>query len=340
MKNLYSIKSFITLASLLSVSAITLADDNDGYSSGYLGVRAGHSYNDNSCTSAAISCDKDEAGYGIFTGYEFNRNWAVELSYNDIGDTVARYPGLEIDGQLRQADLSMKASYPFINSSRIYGKLGAAYWDAKVRGGLADLDDDGVRPLVGAGFEFPMNDHWTTRLEYQYIDQVGNREMGRANAHFIGLALVWNFTSRAYKKPSPVVASYTQPAPAKAPEPVADRRVIVDEQLGGPLFEFDKAVIRNTAAIDPVVEELLQHTSLVVSVTGHTDSRGAAEYNQRLSEERANVVAKYLQSKGVASSRITVHGKGEGEPAADNQTEEGRARNRRVEFVISGAKTL
>ena len=90
---------------------------------------------------------------------------------------------------------------------------------------------------------------------------------------------------------------------------------------------------------DPVVAQLIQHPSLVVSITGHTDARGATAYNQRLSETRAKVVAHYLQSKGIEANRITVHGMGEEQPVADNQTEEGRAKNRRVEFVISGAKT-
>jgi OOP family OmpA-OmpF porin len=347
MKNVISIKLVVVLGVLLNASAIVFAEDNDGYSSGYLGVRAGYSYNSRSCEKSAVSCDKNDAAYGIFTGYEFNRSWALELSYNDIGDSVAKYPGVKLDGRLRQADLSLKASYPITdnpNGSRIYGKLGAAYWDAKVRGGNLDIKDDGVRPLAGIGVEFPMNDHWTTRLEYQYIDQIGSREIGRTDAHFLGLALVWNFTSRAYK---PIVINNPQPitpAPivpvAITPDPVTKKRVVVDEQISGPLFEFDKSTIRNTKSIDVIVEELLQQPSLMVSVTGHTDSRGAAEYNQRLSDERANAVAKYLQSKGVASNRITVQGEGEMQPVADNQTEEGRARNRRVEFVITGAKTL
>jgi OOP family OmpA-OmpF porin len=340
MKNLYSATYYFAVLMILSVfSSITYADDSDPYSGGYLGVRAGYSYNDNSCGDNAISCDKDEAGYGIFTGYDFNRNWALELSFNDIGDSEARYPGATIDGKLREIDLALKASYPIYNETRIYGKLGAAYWDGEVRGGGVELDDSGVRPLLGAGFEFPMNDHWTTRIEYQYIDSLGNREMGRANAHFLGVAFVWNFTSRARAKPVPVATHYPQPV-ARAPEPAPDRKVVVDEQVGGPLFEFDKAVIRNTAAIDPVARELVDNPALRVSVTGHTDSRGAAEYNQRLSEQRAHVVAKYLQAKGVSSDRLTVYGKGEDQPAADNQTEAGRAKNRRVEFVISGAKSL
>jgi OOP family OmpA-OmpF porin len=341
MKNQTFKKTFFTFGvAVIGLSNITplLADD---YSSGYLGLRAGYSYNDRSCESNAIKCDKDEAGYGIFTGYEFNRNWALELSYNDIGDTVATYPGFTLDGKLRQADLSIKASFPLterIDGARMYGKLGAAYWDAEVSDGLVNVEDDGVRPLAGLGFEFPMSDHWTTRLEYQYIDRIGNRDIRWADAHFVGLALVWNFSSRAVSRPISTVVS--NPQPVAPPPPPAEKRIVVDEHLNGPLFDFDKSVVRSTASIDPVIDELMQNSALMVTVIGHTDSRGAAEYNQRLSEERANSVAKYLQSKGVAPNRISVQGKGEGQPTADNQTEEGRAKNRRVEFVISGTKAI
>src|SRR5690606_41947759 len=111
------------------------------------------------------------------------------------------------------------------------------------------------------------------------------------------------------------------------PEPL---RIVIDEQMGGPLFEFDKAEIRNTAAIDQVVNMLQEKTYLQVSVIGHTDARGSAEYNQRLSETRANVVAKYLRAKGVTLDRIKVFGMGEDQPIADNDTDEGRSEERRV----------
>lgn len=344
MKTLYSARFCFAWTFFLVFSSVAFSDERDTYSGSYLGARVGYSYNDNSCVNTVIDCDKDEAGYGIFAGYDVNRRFAMEFSFNDIGDSVAEYSGVTMEGKLREIDLALKVSYPLYNKTRIYGKLGAAYWDGEVIGGGADLNDSGVRPLVGAGIEFPLSDHWTSRLEYQYIDQVGNNEMGRANANFFGVSLVWNFASRAHKVAAAIaVAPEPQPQAqpfTKAPEPIADQRIVVDEQVGGPLFDFDKSVIRNTAAIDPVVKQLVDNPSLDVSITGHTDARGSTEYNQRLSESRANVVAKYLHSKGVAPNRITTHGMGEEQPVAENQTEVGRAKNRRVEFVISGAKTL
>jgi outer membrane protein OmpA-like peptidoglycan-associated protein len=71
-----------------------------------------------------------------------------------------------------------------------------------------------------------------------------------------------------------------------------------------------------------------------VSINGHTDNVSGAEFNQTLSENRAKAVYDYLVSKGVDSSRLTYKGYGLTKPLASNDTEEGRAKNRRTEFVI------
>jgi OOP family OmpA-OmpF porin len=73
---------------------------------------------------------------------------------------------------------------------------------------------------------------------------------------------------------------------------------------------------------------------VVVEVAGHTDSVGSEEYNQGLSERRANTVRDYLASKGINASRLTARGYGEGRPVASNDTSEGRQENRRVELVV------
>lgn len=79
---------------------------------------------------------------------------------------------------------------------------------------------------------------------------------------------------------------------------------------------------------------LVMNQDLVVEVAGHTDSAGSAEYNEGLSERRANTVRDYLVSRGVNPGNLTAKGHGEAEPVADNATAEGRARNRRVELRI------
>jgi outer membrane protein OmpA-like peptidoglycan-associated protein len=72
-----------------------------------------------------------------------------------------------------------------------------------------------------------------------------------------------------------------------------------------------------------------------IKVIGHTDSQGTEAYNQALSERRASSVAAYLLQQGLAPSKLTSEGRGESQPLADNDTEEGRAENRRVELHIN-----
>lgn len=81
---------------------------------------------------------------------------------------------------------------------------------------------------------------------------------------------------------------------------------------------------------------LLSHPGLNLEIEGHTDSVGADEYNQALSERRAESVKSYLAGQGIPSSTIKARGLGEDQPVASNDTASGRQRNRRVELVVSG----
>jgi OOP family OmpA-OmpF porin len=78
----------------------------------------------------------------------------------------------------------------------------------------------------------------------------------------------------------------------------------------------------------------------VVIATGHTDSVGTDAYNQKLSVRRADAVKKYLVSKGIADNRIQIEGKGESQPVADNKTDDGRAKNRRVQIEVIGTRKM
>ncbi|SMQ69114.1 Outer membrane protein OmpA [Altererythrobacter xiamenensis] len=93
-----------------------------------------------------------------------------------------------------------------------------------------------------------------------------------------------------------------------------------------------KPAFRQT--LDSVADSLIQYPNSIIDVYGHTDSTGSDAFNQRLSEQRAQAVANYLISQGVSSARIKWQGFGETMPIADNDTEYGRARNRRVEIKI------
>jgi len=101
-------------------------------------------------------------------------------------------------------------------------------------------------------------------------------------------------------------------------------------------FDTNRADVR--PQFQPVLDQLAgsinQYPGTVVQIEGHTDSVGAAAYNQTLSENRAQSVRSYLIQRGVASNRLQAIGYGLTRPIADNATAEGRAQNRRVEVLI------
>ena len=106
-------------------------------------------------------------------------------------------------------------------------------------------------------------------------------------------------------------------------------------------FDFDSSTLKPqfTPILDNVAQTLTQYNQTVVEVAGHTDNVGTDSYNQALSERRANSVAAYLGSRGVMQQRMITVGAGESRPIASNDTESGRAQNRRVEITLVPVKS-
>lgn len=104
----------------------------------------------------------------------------------------------------------------------------------------------------------------------------------------------------------------------------------------GLTFDVNQAIIKPQfrPTLDQVAQTLTQYEKTFVDVKGHTDSTGTDAYNQTLSQRRAESVASYLTSRGVQRARIATQGFGESQPVASNDTEAGRAENRRVEIRL------
>jgi outer membrane protein OmpA-like peptidoglycan-associated protein len=152
-------------------------------------------------------------------------------------------------------------------------------------------------------------------------------------------------TSNMTEEQMEAVATYLDPG-VFAPKPVAKiaRAPVPDAlktlaeaktvSIEGTNFESGSATLKETASqqLNKVAEFAEQNSNAALEVTGHTDIVGSVDLNIALSFARAEAVKKYLVDKGVAEGRIITHGKGSDVPVADNQTEEGRAKNRRVEI--------
>ena len=108
------------------------------------------------------------------------------------------------------------------------------------------------------------------------------------------------------------------------------------------LFAYDRSDLNANAktSLDKLRTTLLKYPETNITIIGHTDSKGTKQYNQILSETRANTVANYTSQNGIDKNRLTAIGKGETDPIATNDTEEGSASNRRVEFVITANEKM
>lgn len=140
--------------------------------------------------------------------------------------------------------------------------------------------------------------------------------------------------------PAPVVAApVAAPVVAAAPLP----RRTVSLTLGADAsFDTGKADLKpeGRAKLDDVAAKLKQPGVQIdsMTITGHTDSVGNPKSNQTLSERRAEAVKTYLVSQGVDGSKIKTVGRGQTQPVSDNKTTQGRAKNRRVELEVTGAR--
>ncbi len=142
-------------------------------------------------------------------------------------------------------------------------------------------------------------------------------------------AIIGHFVCDPYSKPQTAAAPPPPPHAAPPPPPAKEKLV-----LRGVHFDFNKYNIRpgDAAVLDEAAATLKANPGVTVDVDGHTDSVGSLEYNQKLSERRANAVVKYLEKAGIPESRLVAHGYGKTKPVATNDTAEGRAQNRRCEL--------
>ena len=135
------------------------------------------------------------------------------------------------------------------------------------------------------------------------------------------------------KEPDEVFEPADDFLPADTLKIEAGKKLVVENVY----FETDKSVLKEESfpVLDEIIEAMKEQPQLKVEIDGHTDAQGTKEHNQKLSEDRAKSVAAYFISKGIPASRITTKGFGSGKPMADEGSDEGRRKNRRVEFVFT-----
>lgn len=306
----------------------------------------------------------DEWGFRVGLGYQATERWSFELGTFDMDPDDQS--GNEIDLDNYQLDALYDFGEPFGNwQPFVVGGIGNTEFG----------DDNDTLANIGAGLKLQLRDNlqWRTAIRsYHFLGRsFGDNDLGidTGLVFFFGSAddarpresarASTSTPNSPRREPTPRVERAVEPPPADADgDGVADsgdacpdtpRTYAVDER-GCPIpveeiarvellvnFDFDRAEVRSEYfdEIQEVTDFMDQYPDVVVELEGHTDSRGAEDYNQGLSERRANAVRDVMIGRyGISAGRVTARGFGESQPVANNDSDAGREQNRRVITVI------
>lgn len=301
MKQLISLAGVFCLAAAVSTGAIA-ADKT-----WYVGGSAASYYLDSERDLAGG--DQEAVAGGVQVGFVADDGIGLELGYMaDVGGDDLDAVALSIFRMIGDDD-----------GLRPYILAGVSHFDTD----LATAENNSTMQLhLGAGLSSMLTETLELRGDI--------RSFFRPSDHTTDLAVTLglNYLFGVESAPAPVVE-----APAPAPEPVAEPEVRTITVRLNVEFETDKDVVRAIYGdeLQAVTSAMKAHEDIELVLEGHTDSRGEDAYNQDLSSRRAAAVkAKLAEDYGIAAERISTVGYGEGRPIADNDTTEGRARNRRV----------
>ena len=370
-------KSLVALAVLAASAAATAAPQANTF---YAGAKAGwanfrdgftqfESSQPNAKFNGGYGVNKNTVTYGVFGGYQIlnqdNFGLAAELGYDYFGrsrgnETVDNKEVRAVKHSAHGAHLSLKPSYEVLPNLDVYSKVGVALIrnDYK-RYGLTD--DVGnvytakahtLKPslTLGAGVEYAILPELAARVEYQYINRVGNLDKAERKAgapdqntsfspdlHSVSAGLSYRFGQGA-----------TPVAPA-APEVMTKNFSFSSDVL----FAFGKANLKPEAAqaLDAANNEInaLGLANPSIQVNGHADRIGKQDANLKLSQRRAETVANYLVSKGRNPANVTAVGYGSANPVTGNTCDAVKGRkaliaclapDRRVEVQVQGSKEV
>jgi OOP family OmpA-OmpF porin len=347
--------SLLTLALLASPWA--MADENTSW---YMGASAGptqaridetrilQNLGNIGLGNAGFSDSGRDDGFKFFGGYQFNRNFALEGSYFDLGKysfTANTAPPGSLKGEigLRGIGLDAVLSAPLTDKLRLFAKVGVNYAEARDSfsgsGAVTVLDASPgkteLNPKIGIGLQYALTDALSVRAElerYRINDAVGSH--GDVDHLSIGLVYSWGFAKPPVPVPAPEPVAVVEvlpvvvvlveppppPAPPPPPPPAPKPVVIVPTKVtlsADSLFAYDKSTVSpdGKQQLDSFAAKLKTLDYEFVTVTGHTDRLGDHVYNVHLSERRAQVVSAYLiDVAGIPSDKVLARGQNGSNP--------------------------
>lgn len=317
----------LTMTSLYSVAETKTINYEVFQPKWYVGAKLGWGYYYQGCENWASSCDNNSSAGGVWGGYNLNDWLSTELGYTYLGQAEAQYSSGTVTGKINSADLFLKGRKYISADWSIFGKVGGVWWNAKNKHAYGTTTSDGADFALGGGLSYQFSPRLSGQIEYQFIPGLGDSKVGGSDHNLLSLGLVYHFGSKT------VTLDY------KTENKTLDNVAIFQSRIDDTLFEFDSAEIKDSTVLDPFVERLKMNPQAEIVVVGHTDNRGTDQYNEKLSLDRAKAVADYFISQGVEAYRIYSYGLGEKAPIASNDSEKGRALNRRVELSSPGFET-
>ncbi len=325
-KTLLSVAVVVALASATSVFAA------EG-GTGYVGVKGGWSHlntHSGRLSEGVAIDDRDAISYGLYGGYNLSDFFGLEIGYSNYGRFSAKGPRHGNDDLIiHGADASAIVAFPFNKTDDLFLKLGVLY--ATTRDEIYDVSHSSASPLLGVGTRFAFSDSFQARVEYNYAHTVTKQDaFGYApDLHNVSLGLEWKFGGA--EEPAPVVA----PAPAPKPEPVVVKKQISLD--ANALFGFNKNQLseQGNQEIKRVSKEIESANlkDVQINVVGHTDRIGSDQYNNKLSQQRAQAVVDALVDNGVNSRNITAEGRGKTEPVTGSKCDNIKNRKKLIECL-------
>lgn len=294
-------------------------------------------------TNPLYSDDEQDLGYKLFGGYQFNKNFALEGGYFNLGkfDYSLSTPSGTLNGNIKVKGLNLDAVaiLPITEDFSAFARIGANYAQSKdsfgTTGNISMSDNNpkknDLNYKFGAGLQYVVTDALALRLEaerYRINDAVGND--GDIDLFSIGLTYRFGVTKEVVpfaeeekiiaivsKKEEILIIVTAVDAEEKIKESVKEEKtvVLVFEDIH---FEFDKSTLSKEAkdALKRDIIQLKENPKIRMRVAGYTSKSGTEKYNQGLSEQRAQSVKDYLvQEKLFSGDKISVIGYGETRPA-------------------------
>ena len=326
-------------------------------------------------TATSITDDNRHSGYKLFGGYKFNRNFALEGGYFDLGRfsyTATTVPAGTLNGNIRLngLNLDLVGILPFTEKFSAFGRVGMNYAQARdsfAGTGIVNVlnpnpSKNEMNYKFGAGLQYDFTQSLGMRLEaerYRINDAVGNK----GDVDLFSVGLVYRFGEKtpppapraepvaAAPAPEPVVVAPPPPPPpvvTPPPPPPVPTKVTFSADS---LFDFDKATVKPAGKqqLDKLAADLRGADFDVITVTGHTDRIGTHAYNMGLSTRRAEAVKAYLvQSAGIPAGKIAARGTDGSDPVTKPDECKGKKAtkaliaclqpDRRVEVEVSGTR--